>query len=107
MEILNPPNENVSLRKDTKFRVIVRLLKAELTKVAASHMWQMVPSDGAEGQEGMASTQGPLRQELQTQTPQNTAERYQLTKLLQDHRDIFATKEEPPGLIDLVSMILS
>ena len=65
IEILNPTEERWCLKKKTNIRVIVRLLKAEMTSPAASQVFETVPADGAERHDRMFSFKGNLRLELQ------------------------------------------
>ena len=84
----------------------------KVTRLVASHMQQMASDEEAEGHEGVPIFNGPHMQELQTlvnavEASLDITERDQLTKLLQDHRNIFATEGDPPGTQNWLSMTSS
>ena len=107
VEILNPTEEDIQLRKDTHVGIAQVVGDAEVTSLAEDRVREVRLGGGDRGAPVRPVAQATLAPELQelvdaVEAPMGDDAKCQLTQLLSSNQDLFALKGQPLGRTDLV-----
>ena len=107
VEVLNPTEEDVSLKKYTHVGEAQRLMEAKVTSLEGERVRGVRPGGTMEEPGRRPVVQGTLPQELmalvsKAEAAVDDSERAKLSQLLMENQDVFATQGQPLGRTDLV-----